>query len=66
MTDKPSVALPSVALIGAGAMGGALLRGWLDAGIIDTKQSVVYDPAASADIEKLCKAHGLSINEKRT
>lgn len=65
MTDKASAALPSVALIGAGAMGGALLRGWLDAGAIDTSKSVVHDSAASGDVKMLCKAHGLSINDAR-
>jgi len=38
-SGKPSIALPCVALIGAGAMGGALLKGWLAAGTIDPARS---------------------------
>lgn len=58
MTDKPSVAL-----IGAGAMGGALLKGWLAAGVIDAARSVVFDPAAPDDIQSLCAEHGLALNK---
>ncbi len=53
---------PSVALIGAGAMGGALLRGWLKAESIDAARSAVFDPAAGAAIASLCKTHGVSLN----
>lgn len=37
----------SVALVGAGAMGGALLNGWLAKGVIDCARSAVFDPAAA-------------------
>lgn len=53
---------PKVALIGAGAMGGALLRGWLKAGSIDAAGSAVFDPGASDEIAALCARHGLALN----
>lgn len=55
-------AKPSVALIGAGAMGGALLRGWLAAGVVDTQRSAVFDPATPEAIRTLCEKHGLALN----
>ncbi|WDI30590.1 pyrroline-5-carboxylate reductase [Hyphococcus flavus] len=57
MTDKPSVAL-----VGAGSMGGALLRGWLETGAIDIAHSAVFDPGISADMTVLCKSRELSLN----
>ncbi len=57
MTNKPAVAL-----IGAGAMGGALLRGWLSAASIDPACSAVFDPAVGADIKALCKTHDVRVN----
>jgi pyrroline-5-carboxylate reductase len=39
---------PKVALIGAGAMGGALLKGWLDEQAIDAARSAVFDPLVTA------------------
>lgn len=53
---------PSVALIGAGAMGGALLKGWLEAGAIDLARSAVFDPAPGDAVNALCSAHGVSVN----
>lgn len=53
---------PSVALIGAGAMGGALLRGWLAAGSIDAGRSAVFDPAAPDAVLALCEKHGVALN----
>lgn len=52
----------SVALVGAGAMGGALLRGWLAAKTIDPSESAVFDPAPDAAMKKLAKASGLALN----
>ena len=57
MTDKSSVAL-----VGAGAMGGALFKGWLKSGLIDTSRSAVFDPAPPEDIRALCKAEGVALN----
>lgn len=57
MTEKPSVAL-----IGAGAMGGALLKGWLAAGSIDRASSAVFDPAIRDDIQSLCRRNKVAIN----
>jgi len=52
----------SVALIGAGAMGGALFRAWLDKGAIDEKGSAVFDPAANEEIKTLSERHGVALN----
>ncbi len=53
---------PSVALIGAGAMGGALFRGWLAASSIDAPRSAVFDPAASAEMTALAGEAGVRLN----
>ncbi len=52
----------SVALIGAGSMGGALLRGWTGAGVIDGAASAIFDPAPSESIRETARAAGLAIN----
>jgi pyrroline-5-carboxylate reductase len=54
--------LPSVALVGAGAMGGALLRGWIASNSIDAEASAVIDPAADAAMKKLGRDAGLLVN----
>ena len=53
---------PSVALIGAGAMGGALFRGWLAASSIDAERSALFDPAVSAEIAELAETEGIRLN----
>ena len=53
---------PSVALIGAGAMGGAMVRGWLEAGSVDIAGSAIFDPAPPQEMIDLCDAHGLALN----
>lgn len=53
---------PSVALVGAGAMGGAMFKGWLQAGSIDTSTSAVFDPKPPQEVADLCAAHGLALN----
>lgn len=52
----------SVALVGAGAMGRALLKGWLDKGAIDPKRSVVFEPNAGQDLKALAHEAGLVMN----
>jgi pyrroline-5-carboxylate reductase len=59
MTDKISAAL-----IGAGAMGGALLRGWLLAGVVDPHRSAVFEPAADEALAALCARCGLGLNPR--
>ena len=54
MTDKFSVLL-----VGAGSMGGALLKGWLANGIIDAGKSGVADPNISPGLKVLCDANGV-------
>ncbi|WP_428409840.1 pyrroline-5-carboxylate reductase [Hyphococcus sp.] len=58
MTDRPSVAL-----IGAGAMGGALLKGWLAAGSIDPACSAVFDPNIKTEMAGLCAQKGVAVNK---
>ena len=57
MTEKPAVAL-----IGAGAMGGALLKGWVTGGIIDARRSVIFDPHAPSDVHGIAKEQGIALN----
>lgn len=52
----------SVALIGAGSMGGALLRGWIDKSVIDASASAIFDPAPASAVLDAAKAHRLAIN----
>lgn len=53
---------PTAALIGAGAMGGALLRGWLAGNHINALQSAVFDPAPRPDIVALCARWNVPLN----
>ena len=52
----------SVVLVGAGAMGGALLRRWLDADIIDRRASAVFEPAPAAAIGEAARKARLALN----
>ena len=52
----------SVALVGAGSMGGALLRGWLSAEIIDAAASSVFEPSADDSLKLLARKHGFHLN----
>lgn len=64
MTDTPAPlsALPSpLVLVGAGKMGGALLRGWL-AGGLSPDATVVVDPLPSPEIAELCASRGIRLN----
>ena len=45
-------------LVGAGNMGGALLKGWLDQGL-DAKQIIVQDPSPPAAMAALLSQHGI-------
>jgi pyrroline-5-carboxylate reductase len=56
------IAKPSVALIGAGAMGGSLLKGWIARGAIDAAGSAVFDPGAREEVKSLCRENGLALN----
>jgi pyrroline-5-carboxylate reductase len=47
-------------LVGAGKMGGALLKGWLDNGL-DPKAVVVIDPAPSAEGAAFLRSSGISV-----
>lgn len=57
MTKKPTVAL-----IGAGSMGGALLRGWLAGEVIAPDGSAIFDPMPSKNIQTLCTKYGVALN----
>ncbi len=51
----------SLALVGAGKMGGALLRGWLDGGLPPSCVTL-FDPVPSAEIAALAAAYGIAVN----
>ena len=51
----------ALTLIGAGRMGGALLRGWLDLGLAPANVLVI-DPAPAADMQALCASKGVALN----
>lgn len=61
-SDQQKSDLPAIALIGAGSMGGAMLRAWLETASIDPKNSCVLDPAIDAGLAEAARAYGLSIN----
>ncbi|NRA31345.1 MAG: pyrroline-5-carboxylate reductase [Parvularculaceae bacterium] len=48
--------------IGAGSMGGALLKSWLAADILDLPGSAIVDPSPSDDLVSLCNEAGLQLN----
>ncbi len=55
----------SLLLLGAGTMGGALLRAWLEADLLDGPRSAVIDPNASDKIISLCASHDLPLNPEQ-
>jgi pyrroline-5-carboxylate reductase len=55
----------SLLLLGAGAMGGALLRAWLTADLLDCARSGIVDPNASDEIVALCARHNLPLNPEQ-
>ena len=57
MTDWPG----TLALAGAGKMGGAMLRGWLDGGLHADGVTVV-EPAFSAELTALQETRGFALN----
>ncbi len=66
MTQAPAsssrLVLPgTLVLAGAGKMGGAMLRGWLDAGATGD-QIAIIDPAAADDMQLLAAEHGFQIH----
>ena len=58
---KPIPLSGKLVLLGAGKMGGAMMEGWLAAGIVPS-QLVIFDPAPPKEIMTLIKNHGLSLN----
>ncbi|MCJ2134244.1 pyrroline-5-carboxylate reductase [Methylobacterium sp. J-026] len=51
----------SLVLAGAGKMGGAMLAGWLAAGL-DPRRTTLIDPIPTREIVDLCAARGLALN----
>lgn len=62
MTDNSSSIKPVIGLVGAGAMGGALLEGWLASGRVDASRSAVFDPNVTDEISAACEHAGVAIN----
>ena len=57
-----AAAMPaSLVLAGAGKMGGAMLAGWLAAGL-DPRRTTLIDPVPTREIVDLCAARGLDLN----
>lgn len=50
--------------IGAGSMGGALLRAWVESGVIDASRSAIVDPRPTPELEELCEKAGLTLNPR--
>lgn len=62
MSKKQPIPLSGkLVLLGAGKMGGAMMEGWLEAGIVPS-QLVVLDPSPPKEIATLIKNHGLAHN----
>lgn len=60
--EAHAASLPtSLVLAGAGKMGGAMLAGWLAAGL-DPRRTTLVDPVPSRDIVALCAERGLALN----
>ncbi len=51
----------SIMLVGAGSMGGALLKGWLTEGLLDVGSSTVIDPGIPANLAEQCRANGVRV-----
>ena len=51
----------SLVLAGAGKMGGAMLAGWLEAGL-DPRATTIIDPVPARPIVDLCARHGIRLN----
>ncbi len=56
-TDTPLV------LVGAGKMGGAMLRGWIEGGL-KPGASVILDPGIAGDMQAVADAAGLAVNPR--
>ena len=54
----------SLVLVGAGKMGGAMLRGWLDLGL-EAKRIRVVEPHPSPELNALCAARGVALAAAR-
>lgn len=66
MSDELTPTRPAVALVGAGAMGSALLKGWIEAGAIDLPRSAVFDPHLPEAAGALAARAGLAVNPPKT
>jgi pyrroline-5-carboxylate reductase len=55
---------PSLILVGAGKMGGAMLRGWLDGGL-EAHDVVILEPSPSPEIEAFAAERGIALNPDR-
>lgn len=51
----------SLMLAGAGRMGGAMLAGWLEAGL-DPRRTTLIDPVPAREIVDLCARDGIALN----
>ncbi len=49
-------------LVGAGKMGGALLKGWLEQKVVPGEQIAVLEPEPSSELTDLVSMHGVDLN----
>jgi pyrroline-5-carboxylate reductase len=59
--ERAAMLPSSLTLVGAGKMGGAMLAGWLRAGL-DPVRTTVIDPLPSPEAKALCAQHGVALN----
>jgi pyrroline-5-carboxylate reductase len=59
--ERATMLPSSLTLVGAGKMGGAMLSGWLRAGL-DPAGTTVIDPSPSPETKAVCAQHGVALN----
>ncbi len=53
---------PALALIGAGRMGGAMMRGWLGSGLVRPTKAHIFEPTPQDDLTALGADYNLKLN----
>lgn len=53
---------PALALIGAGRMGGAMMRGWLGSGLVRPTKAHIFEPIPQDDLTALAADYNLKLN----
>jgi len=61
MTDINTEKL-SVLLLGAGSMGGSMLKGWIEEDLLDPARSGVISPSGRPNVVEMCQTRGVPVN----